>query len=116
MELAGTVAERIRIGSHAIILVAADLKLSLTASFGVAAFRNMPPRHNSLLPRRHRDVRSKAANKTVFVSRALARPKNPQEVNPTTDIVEHGDEKPFPDSAKIEDQTICPVNWFVLDE
>ncbi|MDQ2920701.1 MAG: GGDEF domain-containing protein [Acidobacteriota bacterium] len=99
MELAGTVAERIRekIARH-YYSGGRNLKLTLTASFGVAAFPAHASSPQQLIACADTAMyEAKAANKncirlSVEVGQAA---KVPQEVSPTTDIVETSDEKPF---------------------
>ncbi len=99
MELAGTVAERIRgkIARH-YFSGGRNLKLSLTASFGVAAFPAHASSPQQLIACADTAMyEAKAANKNcIRFSAALGQaPKFPQEVSPATDIVETSDEKPF---------------------
>lgn len=99
MELAGTVAERIRekIARH-YFSGGRNLKLSLTASFGVAAFPAHASSPQQLIACADTAMyEAKAANKNcIRFSAALGQAaKFPQEVSPATDIVETSDEKPF---------------------
>lgn len=99
MELAGTVAERIRgkIARH-FFNGGRNLKLSLTASFGVAAFPEHASSPQQLIASADTAMyEAKAANKNcIRFSVAVGRPaKIPQEVSATADIVETSDEKAF---------------------
>jgi len=99
VELACTVAERIRdkIARH-YFSGGRNLKLVLTASFGVAAFPAHASSPQQLIACADTAMyEAKAANKNcIRFAAALAQvAKIPQEVNPTTDIVETSDEKPF---------------------
>ena len=98
-DLAGTVAERIRgkIARHH-FSGGRNLKLSLTASFGVAAFPEDASSPQQLIACADTAMyEAKAANKNcIRFSAAVGQPpKISQEVNPTTGIVETSDEKPF---------------------
>jgi diguanylate cyclase (GGDEF)-like protein len=99
VELACTVAERIRekIGRH-YFSGGRNLKLSLTASFGVAAFPAHASSPQQLIACADTAMyEAKAANKNCirFSTASGQGVKIPQEVNPTRDIVETSDEKPF---------------------
>jgi diguanylate cyclase (GGDEF)-like protein len=99
VELACTVAERIRekIGRH-YFSGGRNLKLSLTASFGVAAFPAHASSPQQLIACADTAMyEAKAANKNCirFSTASGQGAKIPQEVNPTRDIVETSDEKPF---------------------
>ena len=99
VELAGTVAERIRekISRHQ-FSGGRNLKLSLSASFGVAAFPAHASSPQQLIACADTAMyEAKAANKNcIRFSAALGQPaKTPSEVSPSTDIVETSDEKPF---------------------
>jgi diguanylate cyclase (GGDEF)-like protein len=98
-DLAGTVAERIRdkIARHH-FSGGRNLKLSLTASFGVAAFPAHASSPQQLIACADTAMyEAKAANKNCirFSAATGQPPKISQEVKPTTDIVETSDEKPF---------------------
>ena len=98
-DLAGTVAERIRdkIVRHQ-FSGGRNLKLSLTASFGVAAFPVHASSPQQLIACADTAMyEAKAANKNcIRLSVAIGQsPKISPDVNPTTDIVETSDEKPF---------------------
>ena len=98
-DLACTVAERIRdkISRHH-FSGGRNLKLSLTASFGVAAFPSHASSPQQLIACADTAMyEAKAANKNcIRFSAAIGQsPKISQEVKPTTDIVETSDEKPF---------------------
>jgi diguanylate cyclase (GGDEF)-like protein len=98
-ELACTVAERIRekIARHH-FSAGRNLELSLTASFGVAAFPSHASSPQQLIACADTAMyEAKAANKNcIRFSAAIGQsPKMSDEVNPTTDIVETSDEKPF---------------------
>ena len=99
VELACTVAERIRdrIGRH-YFSGGRNLKLSLTASFGVAAFPAHASSPQQLIACADTAMyEAKAANKNCirFSAASGHSSKVPQEVTPSTDIVETSDEKPF---------------------
>jgi diguanylate cyclase (GGDEF)-like protein len=98
-DLACTVAERIRdkIARHQ-FSGGRNLKLSLTASFGVAAFPSHASSPQQLIACADTAMyEAKAANKNcIRFSAAIGQsPKMSDEVSPTTDIVETSDEKPF---------------------
>src|SRR6267142_1038456 len=97
IELAGTVAERIRekIKKHS-FNAGRNLKLSLTASFGVAAFPEHASSPQQLIACADTAMyEAKAANKNcIRYSAALTRPaKVPDEVNVPADVVETDDGK-----------------------
>jgi diguanylate cyclase (GGDEF)-like protein len=99
VELACTVAERIRgkIARH-FFTGGRNLKLSLTASFGVAAFPAHASSPQQLIACADTAMyEAKAANKNCirFSAAVGLLVEIPQEVNPTTDIVETSDEKAF---------------------
>ena len=99
VELACTVAERIRgkIARH-FFTGGRNLKLSLTASFGVAAFPAHASSPQQLIACADTAMyEAKAANKNcIRFSAAVGQlVEIPQDVNPTTDIVETSDEKAF---------------------
>jgi diguanylate cyclase (GGDEF)-like protein len=99
VELACTVAERIRekIRRHH-FSGGRNLKLSLTASFGVAAFPAHASSPQQLIACADTAMyEAKAANKNCirFSAASGHSAKIPREVSPATDIVETSDEKPF---------------------
>jgi diguanylate cyclase (GGDEF)-like protein len=99
IELAGTVAERIRekIARHH-FNAGRNLKLSLTASFGVAAFPEHASSPQQLIAYADTAMyEAKAANKNcIRFSRSLPREaKVPGEVSSPTDIVDSDDGKAF---------------------
>jgi diguanylate cyclase (GGDEF)-like protein len=99
IDLAGTVAERIRerISRHQ-FSGGRNLKLTLTASFGVAAFPSHASSPQQLIACADTAMyEAKAGNKNCirFSATTGQPPKITPEVNPTTDIVETSDEKPF---------------------
>jgi diguanylate cyclase (GGDEF)-like protein len=99
VELACTVAERIRdkIGRHH-FSGGRNLKLSLTASFGVAAFPAHASSPQQLIACADTAMyEAKAANKNCirFSAASGHGAKIPREVSPNSDIVETSDEKPF---------------------
>ena len=99
IDLAGTVAERIRekIGQHD-FSGGRNLKLSLTASFGVAAFPEHASSPQQLIACADTAMyEAKAANKNcIRFSASLTRPaKVPDEVNVPADVVETDDGKAF---------------------
>jgi diguanylate cyclase (GGDEF)-like protein len=102
IELAGTVAQRIREKiAHHYFNAGRNLKLSLTASFGVAAFPGHASSPQQLIAAADTAMyEAKAANKNcVRFSASLTRDaqevKVPGEVNPGADITQTDDEKPF---------------------
>ncbi len=99
IELAGTVAERIRekIAQH-FFSGGRNLKLSLTASFGVAAFPEHASSPQQLIACADTAMyEAKAANKNcIRFSTSLARPaKVPDEVNVAAEVVETDDGNAF---------------------
>jgi diguanylate cyclase (GGDEF)-like protein len=102
IDLAGTVAQRIRekIGRH-YFTAGRNLKLSLTASFGVAAFPEHASSPQQLIAAADTAMyEAKAANKNcVRFSASLTRKARESEatgeVNPGSDIAHTDDEKPF---------------------
>ena len=99
IELAGTVAERIREKiAHHQFTAGRNLKLSLTASFGVAAFPMHASSPQQLIASADTAMyEAKAANKNcIRFSASLSREsKVTAEVNPATDISETDDGKAF---------------------
>jgi diguanylate cyclase (GGDEF)-like protein len=99
IELAGTVAERIREKiAHHHFSGGRNLKLSLTASFGVAAFPVHASSPQQLIASADTAMyEAKAANKNcVRFSAALARePKGTGEVGTAADLAQSDDGKPF---------------------
>jgi diguanylate cyclase (GGDEF)-like protein len=99
IELAGTVAQRIREKiAHHLFTAGRNLKLSLTASFGVAAFPEHASSPQQLIAAADTAMyEAKAANKNcIRFSASLPRDtKVSGEANPTAEIAQDEDGKPF---------------------
>ncbi|HEV2883213.1 MAG TPA: GGDEF domain-containing protein [Pyrinomonadaceae bacterium] len=99
MELAGTVAERIREKiSHHFFTGGRNLKLSLTASFGVASFPVHASSPQQLIACADTAMyEAKAANKNCirFSTMMGHSPNPPDDVNVPADLTETDDQKPF---------------------